>query len=70
MWVLGVFRGSWDLVTRVISKATILIAPIKVLITLLTKSHDPLSLSPEQSPRQESLQNPFVVSLSSFSRPP
>ena len=39
----GVFRGSWDLVTRVISKVTILISPIKVVITLLTKSHDPLS---------------------------
>ena len=29
-----------DLVTRVIGKVTILITPIRVLITLLTKSHD------------------------------
>ena len=36
-------KGSWDLVTRVIIRATILITPIKVLITLLTKSHDPPS---------------------------
>ena len=39
-------RGSWDLVTGV--KVTMLIisyltTPIKVLITLLTKSHDPPS---------------------------
>ena len=36
-------KGSWDLVTRVIVRVTILITPIKVLITLLTKSHDPTS---------------------------
>ena len=36
-------EGRGDLVSRVISKLTIyvLIAPILVLITLLTKSHDP-----------------------------
>ena len=39
----GLLKGSWDLVTRVISKVTILISPINVVITLLTKSHDPLS---------------------------
>ena len=33
--------GSWDLVSEVINNVTILITPIKVLITLLTKSHDP-----------------------------
>ena len=36
-------KGSWDLVTRVIIRVTILITPIKVLITLLTKFHDPPS---------------------------
>ena len=36
-------KGSWDLVTRVIIRVTILITPIQVLITLLTKSHDPPS---------------------------
>ena len=36
-------KRSWDLVTRVIVRVTILITPIKVLITLLTKSHDPPS---------------------------
>ena len=34
-------RGSWDLVTGVIIKVTTLITPLRVLITLLTKSHDP-----------------------------
>ena len=41
--MLIVLKGSWDLVTRVIIRVTILITPIKVLITLLTKSHDPPS---------------------------
>ena len=35
--------GAWDLVSRGIIRATILITPIKGLITLLTKSHDPPS---------------------------
>ena len=39
----GLLRGSWDLVTRVIIKVTTLITPLRVLITLLTKSHDPPS---------------------------
>ena len=38
-------RGSWDLVTRDIRKVTILLTPVKVLITLVTKSHDPPSRS-------------------------
>ena len=38
-----VLRGSWDLVTRVLIKVTVLITPLRVLITLLTKSHDPPS---------------------------
>ena len=48
-----VLEGSWHLVTRVISKATIsyvlqlLVAPInKVLVNLLTKSLDPPSSGP------------------------
>ena len=39
-------KGSWDLATGVKNKVTILIIthnPIKVLITLLTKSHNPPS---------------------------
>ena len=36
-------KGSWDLVTGVIIRVTILITPIKVLITSLTKSRDPPS---------------------------
>ena len=43
----NVLGGSWDLVTRVISKVTIVIIaynpPNRVLITLLAKSHDPPS---------------------------
>ena len=41
-----VLKGSWDLVSRVITKVTILITPIRGLITLLTKSHDPPSRRP------------------------
>ena len=37
-------RGSWDLVGQVINKVTILITPLKVLRTLLTKSHGPPSI--------------------------
>ena len=37
-------KGSWNLVTTVIIRVTRLITPIKVLITLLTKSHDPPSM--------------------------
>ena len=40
---VALLKGSWDLVTEVIIRVTILITPIKVLITLLTKSHDPPS---------------------------
>ena len=40
----GILKVSWDLVTRVIIRVTILITPIKVVITLLTKSHDPPSI--------------------------
>ena len=35
--------GSWDFVTRVINSVTILITPIRVLMTSCTKSHDPPS---------------------------
>ena len=41
--VFSLLRGSWDLVTRVIIKVTILITPLRVLITVLTKSHEPPS---------------------------
>ena len=37
----ALLKGSWDLVNRVIIRVSILIAPNKVLITLLAKSHDP-----------------------------
>ena len=47
----AMLKGSWDLVTRVISWVTILITPIKVLITLLTKSHDPPSSADRGGPR-------------------
>ena len=43
--MLSLLKGSWDLVTWVIIRATILITPIKVVVTLLTKSHDPPSRS-------------------------
>ena len=45
--VSSLLKGSWDLVTGVINKATIVLItynpPIKVLLTLLTKSQDPPS---------------------------
>ena len=55
--------GSWDLVARVISKISKVtiqtpIAPIEVLITLLTKSHDPLSSWAEKIP-----QGPIALTL-------
>ena len=40
---VGILRGSWDLVTGVIIMVTTLITPLRVLITVLTKSHDPPS---------------------------
>ena len=39
----AVLKGSWNLVSKVITKVAILITPIRGLITLLTKSHDALS---------------------------
>ena len=36
----GVFKGSWDLVTGVVIRITLL-PPTKVLISILTESHDP-----------------------------
>ena len=39
----SVLKGSWDLVPRLIIKATILITSIQVLIAILAKSHDPPS---------------------------
>ena len=39
-----ILKGSWDLVTRVIIRVTILITTIEALITLLSKSHDPPSI--------------------------
>ena len=53
-------KGSWDLVTRVIPRVAILITPIKVPITLLTKSHEPPS-NYEDSASHE--QNPFAEAL-------
>ena len=44
-----ILKGSWDLVTRVIIRVTILITPSKILITLLTKSHDPPSSLPSKA---------------------
>ena len=56
-------KGSWDL-ARVVNKVTILLntdynltAPIKVLKTLLTKSHDPPSMAWEA----QSLRSRFVT---------
>ena len=55
---LYVVDGSWDLVTRIIDKITICainhmcnyITPIKVVMDLLSKSHDPLGrVSPKLS---------------------
>ena len=42
-WQGILIKESWDLVTRDMIRVTILITPIRVLITLLTKPHDPPS---------------------------
>ena len=42
--------GSWDLVTRVIIRVTTLITPLRVLITLLTKSHKGTLLTKSHDP--------------------
>ena len=49
---LGLLKGSWDLVTRVIIRVAILITPIKILITLLTKSLDPPSMTAHEPPNE------------------
>ena len=41
-WLLG---GSWDLVSKVISTLIGVISIVTLIITLVTKSHDPLSRS-------------------------
>ena len=46
----SILKGSWDLVTRAIIRVTILIIPIRVLTTLLAKSHDPLLTEPLKKP--------------------
>ena len=58
MYTSNVLKGSWDLVTRVITRVTILITPIQVLITLLTKSHDPPSRNLIKKPW---VSNPNIV---------
>ena len=37
------FGGSWDLVSKVISTFIGVISRVTLIITLVTKSHDPLS---------------------------
>ena len=39
----GVLGGSWDLVSKVISTLIGVISIVTLTITLVTKSHDPLS---------------------------
>ena len=43
LFLKDALKGSWDLVTGVIIEVATLITPLRVLITLLTKSHDPPS---------------------------
>ena len=58
---LLLLKGSWDLVIRVIIRVTILITSIKVLITLLTKSHDPLSKDYDPTYHGELKVNLFII---------
>ena len=47
--LFGVLEGSWDLVSMVISTLTGVISIISIvtlIITLVAKSHDPLSMPP------------------------
>ena len=41
--LLGLLGGSWDLVSEVISTLIGVISTVTLIITLVTKSHDPLS---------------------------
>ena len=43
--MIQVLKGSWDLVSRVISTLIEVISIVTLIITLITKSHDPLSSS-------------------------
>ena len=59
--------GSWDLVSRVIIRVTILITPIKGLRTVLTESHDPPSklldvgVSENRGPQCSTLNSRIVI---------
>ena len=39
----NILGGSWDLVSKVISTLSGVISIVTLIITLVTKSHDPLS---------------------------
>ena len=46
--------GSWDLVSKVISTLIGVISIVALIITLVTKSHDPLSMRDLRVPRLRS----------------
>ena len=41
--MIGLLGGSWDLVSKVISTLNEVISIVTLIITLVTKSHDPSS---------------------------
>ena len=43
--ILNLFGGSWDLVSKVIGTLSGVISVVILIITAVTKSHDPLSTS-------------------------
>ena len=45
----GLLGGSWDLAGKVISTLIEVISIAALIITLVTKSHDPLSSCPEET---------------------
>ena len=48
-WATAILGGSWDLVSKVISTLTGVISIVTLIITPVTKSHDPLSTGPGES---------------------
>ena len=55
--------GPWDIVNRVLNRITILITPIRVLITSCTKFHDPPNTGNFALPISRLLSGPRLLGL-------
>ena len=63
---LGVLGGSWVVISRVISRVTILITHIRGLMTLLITTHEP----PSSFALKEKLRRQACTGLMQLGRPP